>query len=141
MESEVKFEVIDGRLERIEDRLETVVTGQAELRADMRELRTGHTELRADVGELRAGHEALRADVRELKTGYAELRKSVDDVRHEMHVLHEDVLDRIAALPTDVVTHAQMQRGLDELEERIGRRLDPLTLAVRELIRRDDARH
>jgi hypothetical protein len=34
MESEVKFEVIDGRLERIEDRLETVVTGQAELRAE-----------------------------------------------------------------------------------------------------------
>jgi hypothetical protein len=52
-----------------------------------------------------------------------------------MHVLHEDVIDRIAALPTDVPSRAEMREALAELNESIGRRLDPLEVAVRRLMR------
>ena len=54
---------------------------------------------------------------------------------HEMHVLHEDVIDRIKALPTDVPNRAEMRRAFAEQDERIARRLDPLEAALRQLIR------
>jgi len=49
----------------------------------------------------------LEAGQAELKAGQTELRA---ELKHEMHVLHEDVIDRIKALPTDVPRRAEMRR-------------------------------
>ena len=45
----------------------------------------GQADLRADVGELKAGQEALRADVGELKAGQKRLEGSVGDLRGEKY--------------------------------------------------------
>lgn len=57
-------------------------------------------------------------------------RVEVDDLDRHMHVLHEDVIDRIAAIPTDGPTKAEMKKEFEDLREAIGRRLDPLELKV-----------
>jgi len=74
----------------------------------------------------------LEAGQAELKAGQTELRA---ELKHEMHVLHEDVIDRIKALPTDVTSRAEMRQAFAEQDERIARRLDPLEAALRQLIR------
>ena len=107
--------------------------GQAELKADVAELKTGQAELRADVAELKTGQAELRSDVTELKTSVGRLESGQDELRRHMHVLHEDVVDRIKAIPTNGPTRAEMTRGFEELREVIGRRLDPLEAAVRRL--------
>ena len=50
-----------------------------------------------------------------------------------MHVLHEGVIARIAAIPeyTDP-TKAEMDQGFADLRETITRRLDPLEATVRQ---------
>jgi len=74
----------------------------------------------------------LEAGQAELKAGQTELRA---ELKHEMYVLHEDVIDRIKALPTDVPSRAEMRQAFAEQDERIARRLDPLEAALRQLIR------
>lgn len=75
-------------------------------------LETGQAELKAGQAELKAGHAQLKAEL-----------------KHEMRVLHEDAISRIAdAMPVyDGPTRAEFL----DLKEMIGRRLDPLETAVR----------
>ena len=50
-----------------------------------------------------------------------------------MHVLHEDVIARIAAIPDNTARfEARMDRGFADMKETIGRRLDPLEAAGRQ---------
>jgi hypothetical protein len=50
-----------------------------------------------------------------------------------MHVLHEDVIARIAAIPEYTgPTRAEMDQGFADIRELIGRRLDPLEATVRQ---------
>ena len=50
-----------------------------------------------------------------------------------MHVLYEDVIARIAAIPDNASRlEAKIDRGFTDLKEAIGRRLDPLEAAVRQ---------
>ena len=91
------------------------------------------TEVRTDVEELRSGQAELRTDVQELRSGQTELRAEVRDLGHQMRVLHEDVIDRIKAIPdpTEVLRRA-MKTGFSELRDEMNRRIDPLELTVRE---------
>ncbi len=55
-----------------------------------------------------------------------------DRIDGHMHVLHEDALGRIAAIPDNWSrSEAKLHRSLTELKETIGQRLDPLEAAVR----------
>jgi len=103
-----------ARFDRVEQRLDRLETGQ--------------TDLKTDVAQLKADVDHLKTDVIDLKQGMAQLR-------NEMHVLHEDAIDRIRAIPTDVPTRAEWRQAFAEQNEWIGQRLDPLEAAVRELIR------
>jgi hypothetical protein len=50
-----------------------------------------------------------------------------------MHVLHEDVIARIAAIPKYTgPTRAEVEQGFADLRELIERRLDPLEAVVRQ---------
>ena len=90
--------------------------------------------MNADAGldAIESRLDRLEAGQAELKAGQTELRA---ELKHEMHVLHEDVIDRIKALPTDVPSRAEMRQAFAEQDERIARRLDPLEAALRQLIR------
>jgi chromosome segregation ATPase len=93
----------EERFDRIEQRLARLESGQDKLKAD----------LEAHVGRLGG------------RIGRLEGR--VDDLDRHMHVLHEDVIVRIAAIPEYTgPTKAEMQQGFADLREAIERRLDPL---------------
>ena len=118
----------------IRARLDELMSGQAELRREMHsgfeqvrgEMRAGHEELR---GEMRAGHEELRG---EMRAGHEELRGEMREVAHQMRVLHEDTIDRIAALAPDFEPiRREFKAGDAELREDIDRRLTPLEAAMR----------
>jgi predicted nuclease with TOPRIM domain len=92
----------------------------------------GLDAIESRLDRLEAGQAELKAGQAELKAGQTDLRA---ELKHEMHVLHEDVIDRIKALPTDVPSRAEMRQAFAEQDERIARRLDPLEAALRQLIR------
>ena len=70
---------------------------------------------------------------RRLESGLGDVNRRIDDLDHQMHVLHEDVIGRIAAIPDNTARlEARMDRGFADLKETIGRRLDPLEAAVRQ---------
>ena len=114
--------------------------GQAALRTDVAELREGQAELRTDVAGLHSDVRELRTDVEELRTGQVvlgaglnHLRARVGDIDHQMRVLHEDVIDRIKAIPDPTEARRQeMKAGFARLEDALDRRLGPLELTVRE---------
>jgi chromosome segregation ATPase len=103
-----RFDRIDSRLDRLE---------------------AGQDDLRSDVKNLQAGQDSLRSDVRELRADHGTLRTDLEDLGRHMRVLHEEVLDRIRAIPEySGPTRAEFA----ELKEMLGRRLDPLEATVRQ---------
>jgi hypothetical protein len=62
----------------------------------------------------------------------AHLGAGVENVNHNMHVLHEDALSRIAAVAESVVVLDQkMERGFAEVRKTIREEIAPLKAAVR----------
>jgi exonuclease VII small subunit len=115
-----RLDRIAERLDHIEGRLDRVEAGQ--------------TRLESGQAQLESGQAKLESGQAKLESGQAKLESGQDELRRHMYVLHEDVIDRIKAIPTDGPTKAEMKQGFDELREVIGRRLDPLEAAVRRLI-------
>lgn len=107
-----------GQLEQIQSALVRIESKVDKVETDVAGLKTDVGGLKADVG-------GLKADVGRLDAGQVELG-------HQMRLLHEEALDRIAVLgsPSQADTTATKQ-DLADLEERIGRRLDPLEWAVK----------
>lgn len=99
----------DDRLAAIEQHLAHLLAGQEQLRA-------GQDELRAGQDELRAGQIVLITRVDKLEIGQENLR---DDLKA--------LADGQRALQIEI------RQGLADLREDIGRRLDPLEIAVRNL--------
>ena len=75
---------------------------------------------------LETGQTALRADV---SVGFGRFDGRIDDLDQRMHVLHEDVIARIAAIPE---YPGPTKAEFASLREMIERRLDPLEAVVRE---------
>jgi chromosome segregation ATPase len=146
----------EERWERIEQSLETLVTGQLELRGDVQELRNGVKELQSDVQELRddvkelrtdveelkTGHAELRTDVRELKTGQAKLRTDVQELQAgqlmfdqrlgRVEINQEDMKDQIKQIAEGhAAVLAAIGRGFEAQREMLDRRLAPLEQAMR----------
>ena len=62
-----------------------------------------------------------------IETALADLRTGQDELGRQMRVLHEETLDRIAALaPDDAPLRRDFARANAELREDIARRLEPL---------------
>ena len=89
----------EERFDRIEQRLDQLEYGQIELKE-------GQTRLQA---------------------GQDDVRSALTDLDRHMHVLHEDVVARIAAIPEYT---GPTKAEFAELKEMIGRRLDPLDAAI-----------
>lgn len=104
--------MVNERFDLIEERLGRLEAGQTRLEAGQAQLEAGQTRLEA---------------------GQTRLESTQEELGLHMRVLHEDLVDRIKALPTDAVTRADMKREFQEMRETIGRRLDPLEAAVRRL--------
>jgi hypothetical protein len=67
-----------------------------------------------------------------LGAGLENVNHNVRVVQHNMHVLHEDALSRIAAVAESVVVLDQkMERGFAEVRETIREEVAPLKAAVR----------
>jgi hypothetical protein len=98
---------------RIEQKIDTLAAGQAEMRADI-------GTLKADVG-------TLKADVRELQV-------QVADQRVHMGALHEAGIAQIQQVAEGhAALSIQIAKGFEGLHEVIHRRLEPLEQTVREL--------
>lgn len=118
-----------ARFDRIDQRLDTVESGQNELRADVRRLDGRIEHLDRDMHAL---HEAAIGRIEDLDRRMHLLHEAaigrIEDVDRHMHVRHEDVIARIAATPEYTgPTRAEFA----ELKEMLSRRLDPLEAAVR----------
>ena len=128
----------EERFDRIEVRLDALDNGVVRLQHDV-------SKLQGDVVKLQGDVAILQGDMTELKTDVTGLRVEVRDVKHQMHVLHEEVLDRIAAIPDARESlRLEIRAGFAEIREEFNRRLDPLELTVRdhsiEIARPKDAR-
>ena len=121
------------RLTRIETRLDRIDGQIVEIRADVAELRAEVDQLRTEVHALRAEVKELRTEVTELRAEVNELRAEVNELRRHMLVLHEDVIDRIAAIPdpTDWILR-EMRAGFADMREWVDRRLTPIELLIRQ---------
>ncbi len=128
-----RFDAIDERLDRLE-------AGQMRLEVGQASLEAGHSGLRADVVRLETTVGGLETKVGGLEIAVVRLETKVDtnyeQLSHQMRVLHEDAIDRIKAIPTDVPSRAEMRQWFMEFREHLSRRLDPLEVAVQHLIRR-----
>ena len=94
----------------------------------MFEERFDRIEQRLD--RLEGGQHELRAD---LEAHGGRLEGRIDDLGRHMHVLHEDVIARIAAIPEYTgPTKAEIQQAFAELRETIDWRLDPLEAIARQ---------
>jgi len=137
----------EERFARIEATQEQLVVGQTRLEAGQAELRAGQDELRAAVegvrtgqDELRAGLADVRSDVAGVRSGLAEVRSDVSELRVEvkdfgrqMRILHEEVLERLKAIPDPTESlRREMKAGNDALREELLRRIEPLELTARD---------
>jgi chromosome segregation ATPase len=103
-------------------------SGFTEVRSDIADLRSGLTEVRSDLSEVRSDIAELRPGLSEVRSDISDLRSGLSDLDRHMHVLHEDVLDCIAATRE---YSGPTRTEFAELKEMIERRLDPLETAVR----------
>jgi hypothetical protein len=111
--TEERFDQVDARLDRLE---------------------AGQTELRGTVANLVIGQAELRGEIERLDG-------RIDTLDRHMHVLHEETLQRIAAISEEpLATKAEMNRGFSELKALISRSIGPLELAVRHLLREPNNR-
>jgi hypothetical protein len=128
----------EERFDRLENRVDAVAAGVAELKTDVAELKTGVAGLKTGVAELKTGVAGLKTDVAGLKTGVAGLKTStagletggaslrvhvqantaaIAELRRHMGMLHEDVIDRIRALKEDDSLRREMRAGFAELRQ------------------------
>jgi chromosome segregation ATPase len=115
----------EDRFDRIEERLDRLQAGQNALRAEMSG-HIGRVDGRVDKLDGRIGKLDGRVDKLDGRIGKLENR--VGDLDRHMHVLHEDVIARIAAIPE---YSGPTKAEFAELREMIERRLDPLERVVR----------
>lgn len=123
----------EERFDRIELTLQQLVNGQEAMRTDFTQ-RFDEVDQRFKAVDHRFKTIDQRLDT---------IDQRIDEQGRHMRLLHNEALERIAAIGEfDGPSRAEFQQGLADLEERIGRRLDPLTLAVRhhsEAIRQNTA--
>jgi hypothetical protein len=98
------------------------------------EERFNRIESRLDT--LRQDVVLLKQDVAQLKTDVAGLKTDLIGLRDHMGTLHEEVIDRIKGISVPMpVLQRMVDVSVGELREEVGRRLDPLELTVRDLVR------
>ena len=130
----------EERFERIETTLAQLVTGQQELRQQISGLTEGQQSLQKGQQSLQEGQQSLQEGQQSLQKSHQSLQKSQQslqegqqELRRHMGVLHEEILDRIAAIPHPDYSQFATKTDLADLKESIERRLDPLEWTVRKL--------
>jgi chromosome segregation ATPase len=126
----------DERLDRIETKVDGLVhhAGEVDRRLDGVDRRLDSIDAHLDRVDGRLDRVDGRLDnvERGLDALGNEMRTLNQDTRHEMRVLHEQVLDRIAALAPDFGPIRREFRKADQaLRKSIERRLEPLEAAER----------
>jgi len=131
-----QLDKIDQRLDKVDQRLDKV-----DQRLDKVDHRLDKVDHRLDGVDKRldkVDHRLAMGDDR-----FDAVSEKLDGQGQHMRLIHQDALTRLAAMREfDGPSRAEFQQGLADLEERIGRRLDPLVLAVRhhsEAIRQNTA--
>jgi chromosome segregation ATPase len=112
--SKEQFGRIDERFNELDQRFEQV------------DRRFDRVDQRLDRVDQRFGQVKERLD--RLETGQGKMSDRIEALDQHMHVLHEDVIARIAA--TREYT-GPTRAEFAELKEMLGRRLDPLEATVR----------
>ena len=127
----------EERLAGIEDSLGTVKGDLRTVKSDLDTVKSDLSAVKSDLGVVKSDLDTVKSDLGVVKSDLGAVKSElgalatrVDDLDRHMHVLHKDVIDRIAAIPTDGPTKAEMKQGFDDLREAIGRRLDPLEATV-----------
>ncbi len=117
--SEERFDQIDETLSAFRDRFESV--DQRLVAIDRR------------FDEVDRRFDAVDRRFEAVDRRFEAVDQRFDDLERHMHVLHEDVIARIAAIPDNTARlEARMDRGFAELKEALDRRLDPLEAVVRD---------
>lgn len=108
---ESRFDGIDSRVDGVDSKLGAL------------DDRVGRIESKIDVLDDRVGRIASTVD---------DLRNRMDEGQRHMHVLHEDLVDRITALAPDFEPiRRELRSEIAELHESTDRRLVPLEAAER----------
>lgn len=131
----------------IEARLDALVSGQGELRADVLAVRAGQTELRTEVAGLHTGQTELRAGQHELRAGFDQLVVGQDELRvgqislgnrfdrleRKTEIALEQLQDEVRHIAEGhTALEIKMDKGFAELREDLDRRLYPLERTVRD---------
>ncbi len=91
------------------------------------------TRIEEGLTEFRTGQQTLTTEVADLRSGQDKLSTQVVELRTHMGVLHEETLDRIAALAPDLgPIEGRYQEADAQLREDINRRLEPLEAWARD---------
>ena len=80
-----EFMMLPARVERIEEDVSDLKTGQAELQAGQAELRAGQAQTQGQIAELQAGQAEMREDIDLLKAGQARIEGHIGNLRGEAY--------------------------------------------------------
>lgn len=124
---DARFDGIDGRLDGIADRLDGIA-----VRLDGIDGRLEKVDGRLDRMDDR--FDKLDGRLDRLETGQADLRGEVDQLGRRMLVLHEELIDRLAAMTeAPAATKADISRLDARIDDVVDSRIVPLEVAVRTL--------
>ena len=128
-----RFDGVDSRLAGVESRLDVLDgrVGRIESKVDALDGRVDGIDSKIEVLDGRV--EQLAQDLRqEMHEMGQDLRNRLDEGQRYMHVLHEELVERITALAPDFGPIRREVRGeIAELRESTDRRLVPLEAAER----------
>jgi chromosome segregation ATPase len=132
-----RFDGIDQRFDRVDERLNRVDHRLDQVDESLNRIDRRFDRVDERVDTLESGQAELQGETTRLSTEMAAFRTHVDarfeELGRHMRVLHEDALDRIAAVAEHTMAmSARMDQRFDEVLEAIGRRLDPLDATVRD---------
>jgi chromosome segregation ATPase len=122
----------------LENRVDAVAAGVAELKTDVAELKTDVAELKTDVAGLKTDVAELKTDVAELKTDVAGLKTDVAGLKTDVAGLKTDVAELktdVAGLKTDVAGLKTSTAGLETGGASLRVHVQANTAAIAELRR------
>ena len=126
MSIDEKLDLILHGLWEMKAEIREVKTEVGKLRTEVDELRADVDELKTEIGKLRTEVDELRADVDELKTEVGRLRTDVDGLKAEFRELQSEVGElniRVSALEGEInrikVESQSMKIEIQDLKQRV----------------------
>lgn len=116
-----RFDRIEARLDGVQEHVSELQGQVSELQGQVSDLQGNVSQLQGDVSQLRGDVSHLQGDMSHLQDDVTDLKNGQARLEQKVHVLHEDVIDRIKALEPGAELKLAMQRESAALRERLER--------------------